>query len=162
MALIPKEYSSSLHAPLLEIANTTMELKAVRATLAHWEQHQAAGTHPSNISTEPPRVPTADPSSALHLQHQEEIEQLHTAHLDNLLNLAIQMKRNEALFLEASLTPSAYWKVLQPVIEACTHAILHGTRDSTAVEALSHQVLADCVIYAWCVRSIVEASDIRE
>ena len=56
IAMVPQDYRHVLREPLLGVAQTAKKANASRATIAKWEQHQAAGTFPSHLKSKAPKI----------------------------------------------------------------------------------------------------------
>jgi hypothetical protein len=120
ISLIPADYRWTLSEPLNGVAVTAEKLFSAKATLAKWQQHQAAGTHPTKLRAKAPvmqmtaRYKSEDEAT----QHIRALEAAHVKYLQDQLAGMISAKTSEIMFLERSLSPTDLFGEMIPLIHA--------------------------------------------
>jgi len=174
---IPDDYRSSLREALLETATTVKKLCTVHGVLKKYRGHQAAGTFPSFISKNQPSLQltkefagSADGSAA-----QATLTAAHVEYCQQLLSNAIAAKEKEADFHESCLKPQRLYDAMAPIVLSRQDLLVARSKvpvfekrdgqltlarweEDHAAVSLGASVLADCVVYAYRIRSVVEAS----
>ncbi|KAI9449565.1 hypothetical protein HD554DRAFT_2034209, partial [Boletus coccyginus] len=177
--MIPHDFRHVLAGPLRAIAATANRLYSVQATLEKWRSHQTAGTVPPFLSQKAPEVQFTKgfEESATGISQREKLAEAHKAYLKATFDNLIRAKVDEELFLKGALTPEELFKALSPLVitrggelgrtskvpdirlvKDKQEVEVVGWVENTAIEGISKMVLNDCVVYAYRVISIVEAS----
>jgi len=179
ISMVPSDYRHVLADALRGIAVTAAKLNGARTIVARWVQHQAAGTLPPHLRTQMPEVQltkdfAADPAGAAHAAA---LRAGHQKYQEAVLSNAIAAKKDDIVFLEASLSPARLFDGMRPSIMAertkimarsqlptfeksiMGELVLTGWQDNVSGANLAAQVLEDCVVYAYRIISIVGARD---
>ena len=56
IAIVPQDYRHVFQKPLLGVAQTAKKANTSRATIAKWEQHQAAGIYLPHLKSKMPQI----------------------------------------------------------------------------------------------------------
>ncbi|KAJ7712081.1 hypothetical protein DFH07DRAFT_940383 [Mycena maculata] len=182
ISMVPDDFRGVLREPLLGVASTATKLIGCRSTLQKWLQHQAAGTFPPHVRSKAPELQLTKEfgQQDAATESNSALTKLHTEYLAGTLTASIKAKSDEAAFLERALTPQALFDELKPLIEAKADSVLalsklpnvvrdpasgelrvNGWIDNHVLRTIAMHVLEDCVVYAFRVISITEASALR-
>ena len=181
IAMISDDYRTVLAEPLKGIGSLAAKLGNCRTTLQKWKQHLAAGTYPSHVRSKAPELQLTKEfgSEAAAVESISALTQIHLKYLRDALLASIAAKENEVAHLEHALSPEALYKTLQPfisnratevlarsklpnlVVDAKGELVLNGWLDNNAAKAIASIAFEDCVVYAFRVISITEASALR-
>ena len=122
IAMVPQDYRHVLREPLLGVAQTAKKANASRATIAKWEQHQAAGTYPPHLKSKVPQIQlskgfgeTAEAKAAANA-----LDQKFKTFLADSLAESLKAKRDELSFLRGALEPQNILNELGPRVSART------------------------------------------
>jgi len=179
IAMVPSDYRHVLADALRGISITASKLNGARTIVARWLQHQAAGTLPAHLRSSMPEVQlTKDfAADAAGAAHAAALRAAHQKYQEAVLANAIAAKQDDIKFLEASLSPARLFDGMRPAIMAerakimarsqlpefeknlMGEVVLIGWTDNVSGANLAAQVLADCVVYAYRIISIVGARD---
>ncbi len=183
VALVPQDFREVLRAPLLEVAAKATKLQAARGALAKLQAHQAANTLPPQARAKAPVVQITkdfdgDEKAAT---HKAALLEAHKQYQLGLLAEMVKTKSDEVQFLELALTPDVLWTNMHPLLNQRVEILriqnklptfteqepvergapkwlkLTGWEPSPALEQLYRTTLADCVVYAYRIISIVES-----
>ena len=103
--MVPQNYQHVLQEPFLGVAQTAKKANASRATIAKWEQHQAAGTFPSHLKSKAPKIQLSkgfgETSEAKEASNA--LDQEFNTFLAKSLVTSLKAKRDELMFLSGAL-----------------------------------------------------------
>ena len=107
-----RSYRHVLREPLLGVAQTPKKANASRATIAKWEQHQAARTFPEHLKSKAPKIQLfkgfGETSKAKEASYA--LDQEFNTFLAKSLVTSLKAKRDELMFLSGAFRTPEYSK----------------------------------------------------
>lgn len=181
VAIVPDDYRLLLAPTYRDVATKTQRLCHAQATLHRWSLLQEKGELPPHLKVAHAEVQMTK-AYAESPDGREQLAAFKTTQANNAKALfaeAIRAKTDEVAFLERALLPQAMLDAMVEPIKSQTLKLLKQRQlpifgrnqpdgplefqkyeEDPAVVALGHEMVEDCVIFAYRVRSVIEGREL--